>query len=61
MTLITQQHLGDTKLTFVKRYLDNDSNKKEVFQELVEQINLARKEKEKTQLRKDIKETNART
>ena len=55
-TLITQQHLGDTELTFIKRYLDDDSNKEGVFQELIEQINLARKEKENTQLRKDIKD-----
>ena len=54
--LITDQHLGDTELTFVNQYLKQDSDKKGVFQDLVAQINLSRKEKEIAQLRGNIDE-----
>ena len=51
---MTDRHLGDTQLNFVKRHLEKDSNKKNVFAELIEQINVARKDKEKQQLRGEI-------
>lgn len=46
MKFITDRHLGDAKLTFVTGYLAEDSNKEEVFQELISKINVPIKEKD---------------
>ena len=52
--LITDRHLGKTELSFVTRYFDKDADKKGVFQDLIAQINICRKEKEIAQLREKI-------